>query len=905
MEKAPGDGGAAAGRGAGGAGAPGDSPPERPCGFLGSLRFKLILLVVLATGPALGVVLHAGLEERKQALEAADEEALRAARAAARVEEKSFDEARQFLNAIALFPAVRDMDVPSCRALFPQVLAREGRFRDLGLVGADGVLLAAAPERPAGAGGQDLTFFQRALQTKRFAVGLAVPDAAGRRPALHAGHPILDAGGAVRGVLFASMDLDPLSAVLPRIPLPAGSIVVVFDAAGRVLARWPEDPGTVAGAGAGGAQRLLETVRSEGSAAVAGNDGVVRRMGFKGLSSGGEPTGATVAVGIPERAATLRADADLLRNLGLVGCVALLAILAAWTFGSYFILDRVDGLLRATRRISTGGGRARRGPRGKGGGELGQLERAFDTMALSLEMRTDELRTAEARYRELVEFIPAVFYLSETGAAGRVEYVSPQIEQLTGYGTSDWISLPGLWDSLIDPEDRPRVTARMEEALGRGGGYEIEYRMRRKDGTPVWVRDTGFVVALGGEAQGRRRNRGFIVDVSDRKVLEQQFLQAQKMEALGRLSATVAHDFNNLLTVITGYAQLLQLRAGQERAVVTQLDEIVRAADRASVLTRQLLSFSRRQGADPVVVDLNETIATLDRMIRRLIGERIRVQTDPGAGLHRVKIDRGHVDQVLMNLAVNARDAMPEGGTIRIATANVALDDEYARRHVDARPGQYVCLSFADTGTGMDGATMEHLFEPFFTTKGEGKGTGLGLSTVYGIVRQAGGHIEVSSAVGRGTTFRIYLPRHEGPEGTEARGAAGPGAGHTASLAILLVEDDPAIRGFTRQCLETDGHRVTEASSAEEARRIVAAGEKPVEVVVVDVGLPDGDGGKLAKELVAARPGLRAVVMSGFSRSVLREEGREDGQFLFLQKPFRPADLRGALGKVAAEARGK
>jgi PAS domain S-box-containing protein len=847
---------------------------------------------MLAMGPAFAVVLNAGLERRREALEHAGLEAQGAARGAEQLQERVFDEARQFLNAVALNPAVRDLDPEACARVLPGLLRDEKRFGNIGILDAGGKLLAGTG--PSGPGDRtDQSFFQRALQTKRFAVG-HLPEEAGVG-AVHVGYPLTGEGGAVRAVLFASVDLEALHAALLRIQLPPGSVVLVLDEGGRILARYPDperDPG-VPGTSSGEIGRGV-TLPDAGSVSVTGVDGIARRFGFAQLRSGGDATGGIVAVGVPESSVVAAAEADLLHNAFLVAAAALVALGASWFFGNRLILDRVDGLLKATRRLSTGEIRARRTNRELPAGELGQLERAFDEMAMSLEVRTHELRSAEAKYRELVEVMPAAFWSARPGEG--LEYVSPQIRGLTGIGPEEWLTDRSLWEDRADAIDRERLEKEVAGALERGGTYQVEYRIRTRGGAPAWVREHGAVQRPAPGAPARVR--GFIEDVAERKLLEAQFLQAQKMEALGRLSASVAHDFNNLLTVIAGYGQLLQARFTQDPQTRGQLEEIARAADRASVLTRQLLHFSRRRESDPTVLDLNEALGSLDRMVRRLIGDRITVETAFDKGIWKVRVDRGHLDQVVMNLVVNARDAMAGGGSIRLVTENVDLDPiEAGARVPSVGPGAYARLTVADTGCGMDEATKARIFEPFFTTKGEGKGTGLGLPTVDEIVRGAGGFIDVITAPGKGAAFRIHLPKHDGPENK-----VGPVAETVRRAApsrrVLLVDDDPSIRGFAKQFLRDEGHLVVEAACVEEARQAAARAEPPFELLLVDVSLPDGDGGKLARELAAGPGKPRVVVMSGFSPSLLREEGKESTGYLFLQKPFRPADLREAIGKV-------
>ncbi len=871
--------------------------PALPGGrWFASLRFKLVLLVLLAMGPALTVVVHSGLERRAEALEQAGLESQTVARTAARLQEAVFDDARQFLNVVALQPQLELLDPEACGALFLRTLRERGRPGRLGVLGADGRLVAAADaEGGIVSGEQDASFFQRALQSKRFSVG-HLSEAGGTR-AIHVGYPVTDAGGAVRAVLFCSVDLRALHHALHPIHVPEGGLAVLLDEGARTIASLPDPScetlapaarvGTMAGGGA---------VPDVGTLRLRGADGVARRFGFAPLRSGGEVTGAVMGVGVPETAVTAAVEADLLGSTWLVLGTAMFALAVSWLFGSRFIMHPVDGLVRATRRLSAGEIKARRNPRRRATGELGQLERAFDEMALSLEVRTSELREAEARYRRLVEAMPAVLWSALPGEG--LLYVSPQIFPLTGMGHEEWASGAVPWEERAEPADRPLLAAKVAESVRTGSPYQAEYRIRTRGRPAVWVREHGTPEGAG--AGGGVRLNGFLLDVTERKVLEQQFLQAQKMEALGRLSASVAHDFNNLLTVIGGYGQLLQMRFGQDPAARVQLEEIARAADRASVLTRQLLHFSRKRDPEPVVVDINEALVSLDRMIRRLIGDRIAVDTDLDRDLWMVRMDRGQLDQVVMNLAVNARDAMASGGRLALRTENAPLDAGAARAlSPAARPGEYVRLTVADDGCGMDEAVRARIFEPFFTTKGEGKGTGLGLSTVDEIVRGAGGFIVLESAPGRGTAFRIHLPRHAG-EAADASPAAEPVRPGMRGKRILLVEDDPSIRGFAREFLRADGHVVVEAGGAEEARRLSAQAEAPFDVLVVDVSLPDGDGGNLARELSPGPGGPRVVVMSGFSPSLLKEEGTSAGGFLFLQKPFRPADLRAALAKVFA-----
>jgi signal transduction histidine kinase/CheY-like chemotaxis protein len=375
---------------------------------------------------------------------------------------------------------------------------------------------------------------------------------------------------------------------------------------------------------------------------------------------------------------------------------------------------------------------------------------------------------------------------------------------------------------------------------------------------------------------------------------EEQLRQAQKMEAVGRLAGGVAHDFNNLLTAITGYSELLAERLGDGPAG-KDVEEIRKAAARAAALTRQLLAFGRQQVLQPRVLDLNAVVLDVEKMLR--MREDIDLVSLPGSGLGCVEADPGQLEQVILNLAINARDAMPVGGTLTIETANAELDEAYARQHVSVRPGSYVMLAVSDTGLGMDAETQARIFEPFFTTKELGKGTGLGLSTVYGIVKQSGGNIWVYSEVGRGTTFKVYLPRVEAPLEPRARAAARSGATRGTET-VLLVENDPGVRALAGRVLHEHGYTVLEARDCDEALRVGRGHEGEIALVLTDLVMPSASGPDVAEELTALRPGVKLVFMSGYTENAaFRQRGLEPGT-AFLDKPFTPAALAQKVREV-------
>jgi PAS domain S-box-containing protein len=426
-------------------------------------------------------------------------------------------------------------------------------------------------------------------------------------------------------------------------------------------------------------------------------------------------------------------------------------------------------------------------------------------------------------------------------------------------------------------------------------GTSLELAGQRKDGSqfPVevslsYIRTADGLFAI-----------AFVSDISQRKRLEEQLMHAQKMEAVGRLAGGVAHDFNNMLTVIAGYNQMIldQLPANDSLRVYSQ--EILKAADRAAALTGQLLAFSRRQIVRPVVFEVNAALAQTENMLRRLIGEDIilSLKLSPDAGA--IKADPGHLEQVVFNLATNARDAMPHGGRLTIETTAVTLDDTYAQTHLAVKPGPHIMIAVSDSGHGMDAETQRRIFEPFFTTKERGKGTGLGLATVYGIVKQAGGDIWVYSELGKGTTFKLYFPKASvSPDSLAAAPAV---AAHEGSETILLVEDDPAVRNLSARMLERMGYHTITAACGSDALAAAAAYAGEIDLLLTDVVMPHMNGAQLAAELRGSRPDIRIVYVSGYTENTAAHLGVLDAGVDFLAKPFtREAlalTLRQSLGR--------
>ena len=392
---------------------------------------------------------------------------------------------------------------------------------------------------------------------------------------------------------------------------------------------------------------------------------------------------------------------------------------------------------------------------------------------------------------------------------------------------------------------------------------------------------------------------GFAVTLEEESELEQsdaELLHSSKMEAVGRLASGLAHDFSNLLTMISGYSEIVLGRMGPHEPLRSEVDEIRKAANRGSALTGQLLLFSRRPTVEPQVLDLNALVADLQKMLRRMLGELIDIAMYPSPNLGRVKADAGQIEQVIMNLAINARDAMPRGGKISIRTANVELDSKHERVTADLPPGPYVMLQVSDTGDGMDGDTLQHLFEPFFTTKDKGKGTGLGFATVYAIVRQGHGDVSVQSERGKGTTFTIYLPRIDA-KSQPAAGEAPARSSGRGTETVLLVEDEDGVRRLLTHVLTKSGYTVLEARSGPEALALYQQQSCRIQLLLTDIVMPHLSGRELAERLLKLQPDLKIIYMSGYTDEVMRGIGPHSGA-LFLQKPLRPDVLVGKVREV-------
>jgi PAS domain S-box-containing protein len=505
------------------------------------------------------------------------------------------------------------------------------------------------------------------------------------------------------------------------------------------------------------------------------------------------------------------------------------------------------------------------------------------------------LRRSEEKYRDLFE--QAKYGIFRATPQGKFLDVNPALVGMLGYSSKEELMACNLnQDVYENPAEGRSALARCDR---NGGTDGAEVKWKRKNGARIVARLTGR--SIRGEGEEPESFEVIVDDITERRSLELQLAQAQKLEAVGRLAGGVAHDFNNALGVICGYCELLQLTLAADDSRYRQVDEIGKAAKRAASMTRQLLAFSRKQLIHPTVLDLNLVVTDMEKMLGRLIGEDVVLTMVRDPKLKNVRADRGQMEQVLMNLAVNARDAMPRGGRLLIETENIELDDAYARQHPDTKPGSYVVLGVSDTGSGMDKETQSHIFEPFFTTKEVGRGTGLGLSTVYGIVKQSGGYVSVYSELGKGTTIRIFLPQVEAPaeSGQRIRVWRKPLQG---TETILLVEDEESLRDLTQECLQKSGYVVLEARDGRTALQMAKQHAGTIHLLLTDLVMPGMSGRELAEDILPSRPEMKILYMSGYTNDLVTQHGILDPGTTLLEKPFA---LDSLLSKVRQVLDGK
>jgi signal transduction histidine kinase/ActR/RegA family two-component response regulator/HAMP domain-containing protein len=591
-----------------------------------------------------------------------------------------------------------------------------------------------------------------------------------------------------------------------------------------------------------------------------------------------------------------------LPQYGILAGVVLLALLTVAILLSRLLDSSIVGplgrLAEASRAVATAKDREVRAVK-HADDEIGHLTDAFNEMLSTLEAREAALQESTSQLLEALTVARMTSWAWDVNA-DTISWGGQEGRVFGAAGKPRDPSLKSFLD-VIHPADKADVEESLQRAARSGERCDLDFRVLDPGGRTRWLTLRGQTAD--GSPGSSVRVVGLVMDVTDRRQLEEQLLQSQKLEAIGRLAGGVAHDFNNLLTGILGYASFALKTVAPNHPARNDIIEIERAGVRAAALTGQLLSYARRQMVAPKLVRLNDLIDNLENLLRRLLGEDISLETKHDDDLWQARIDPGQFEQVIINLAVNGRDAMPRGGRLTIETRNCTLDESYSYQHPDVAPGEYVMLAVADSGHGMDSATQARIFEPFFTTKEQGKGTGLGLAVCYGIVKQAGGHVWVYSEPGRGTTFKVFLPRSTDEEELDGVLESTDRAPLAGTETVLVVEDEPVVRSLAVRALVDQGYRVLQAPDGQAALTTSRAYEGEVHLLVTDVVMPGMNGKELADRLVADRPGIRVLYVSGYTdHAVVRHGVLEEG-IAFLSKPFDLRDLVRTVREVLDSGR--
>jgi len=884
----------------------------------GSVYARLVLLLIFVLAPSLTFLVWTNSAYHAQIANRARQDLVRQAHFVVTEEADVIDNARKLLALLSQIMVERRNGFGETDRLFRQTVARYSQYLNIGFATTDGHVAASAVAVSHPVNIADRDYFRRTVETRRLSIGVFQTGRITGLKSINLGYPVIDENGDVLGVLFAAIDLNWLnwstSQMTPE--LLQGSTMMEVDSRGAVLVRWPE-PGVWVGRSIA-SSALFRSMLAQRSGLVrsAGLAGGEQLYAFTSLQSTLFSGTIYIAVGTPVSGLAASAGAGVYSTVRNVALLALIAFVFFWTGAELLILRQLKVLLRISHQLRSGDFSARTHLPYRG--EIGGLARALDMTAEAIEehatrqKRTEEqLRESERRYREFADFLPQVVF--EIDLAGNITYVNRFASTMFGYMAEDLPAGGVNVLAMLVPEERTRARGTIERvAQGRAPASE-EYTGLRKDGTTFPIALYSSPVLAEGRAIGLR---GLVIDLTDLKAAErelreseQRLRQFQKIEAIGQLAGGVAHDFNNLLTAVQGYVQLARMEIAEGTTTAAYLDRIRDIGKRGAQLTNQLLLFSRRAPMKFAPVNLNHTIRGVIRILDPLLGARIAIREELDPALNAVEADEGNMEQVLMNLILNARDAMPAGGIISISTRNIELDpaDECApsERGVvitvpleTGRRGSFITIAVRDTGAGMPQWVIDRLFEPFFTTKGRGEGSGLGLSVVYGIVKEHRGWIEVSTAPGEGSRFEFFLPASASPMEPETADLRGQVAARGRGERVLVVEDEADILRFLETALSAHGYQVTCAGNAERALELFTAAGG-FDIVVSDVALVALDGVELVAELRRRRPDLPCVLTSGYLDDQSRLPPVEERGFRFLQKPFSVEEL--LLAIVAAQ----
>ncbi len=856
------------------------------------LRWRLLLIALLAVVPALVAIVYLRSVERARIRESVFADNLRLARLAASEQASVFDGAGRLLETLGAIPALLADDRPGCDAILTNVLRGHADFVNLTMASRDGELLcAAAPLDPRLLRSEEArAWYQRALATRSAVLGEPQLSATTGREAIIVALPLLDADGAVDRIVAATISLDQLNRTASQVQLPAGATLTLFDRSMRILARWPDGRSWTGKLVPDSAvQRRLAAGAPEDVREATGVDGVLRLYTTVPVVTSFD-AGLYLGIGVDDATAFAASRGILRQYLELLAIVLLAGVGAAAIGGQTFVVGPAKVLKDVANRLAAGDLSARAQLAGGVGG-ISELAESVNAMAAALDEHQRERDQAEATLRDAEERLRFALNASGMGVweanlqKDEVHW-SETCESMHGLAPGTFGGTLQSYLDLILPDDREAAEQAISQAIASHSAADLEYRTVWPDGSIHRISTTSrfFYDADGVPVRGA----GVSIDVTERRLLEEQLRQSLKMEAVGQLAGGVAHDFNNLLTIITGNTELALAALPAEGEVREDLEHAQAAADRAAQLTRQLLAFSRKQVLRVEPVHVNGLVEEIAPMLRRLIGEDISMEFLSDGSDAVTVADHSQLEQALINLAVNARDAMPSGGSLRIVTEIVELDGAtVSRKGYDVESGSFVKLTVADTGIGMSHEVLERAFEPFFTTKAVGKGTGLGLPSAYGTVKQFGGHIGIESARGRGTTVTILLPCVSNDQSPAQAGVPGASSATVSgSATVLVVEDEESVRQLAGRMLSRAGFTVLHAANGEEALERTRSYSGEIHLVLSDVVMPGMSAAKLIAEIRSERPRIATLLMSGYPNDEILRKGIRRQDFSLIEKPF-------------------
>lgn len=855
-----------------------------------SIKNHLFLIVFIVAIPAICIIVNSGIQQRKDSTLNARIETKKLAEAIVREQESRITSARQLFAALSKLPEVANPNKVKAQIILSEILKLSPQYNNIFITDQKGIVWASAVPLKEVVSVSDRRYFKNATASGRLSSGEYNIARTSGKATLTLGYPLKDENGIVTGVICIGLSLDHYKHILEIYKLPQGASFAIIDHKGIILARAIE-PEKFIGKQSNPEvfKQMLDGPEEETSAGTSGAIGDVRIQTYRKIRLEGESTPYMyVRAGIPATSVLSAANTALSKNLWTYAVFLMAAFFTSWLISKKYIVDRVLLLERSSQRLADGDLSIRIADKVTGG-ELGNLGQSLDVMAGKLILREEALATSERFLKtiidtepECVKLIDADTKLLMMNRAGLVMVQADSFAEVEGQPVS----------SLVTEEYREAFINLTCEVLNGGSG-RLQFEIEGLKGRRLWMEthmvpfcnERGEAVSVLGITRDITEHRKA---ESDNIILMQQLAQSQKHESIGRLAGGIAHDFNNLLTPIIGYAGILEKEFAKGSTGAQRLHNLLLASDKAKNLVQQLLSFSRNQVLKMSTLDINTLILSFEDILRRSIRENIELKLCLTPDVISISADRSQLEQIIMNLVVNAQDAISGKGLITIETAAAVLDDEYLHMHIGAKAGRYLMLTVTDNGCGMDKESQEHMFEPFYTTKGVGHGTGLGLSTVYGIVKQHGGSIWVYSEKGIGSSFKLYFPAVDEPPAEEIVAVNARTGTHT-TCNILLVEDNEMVRRVTCELLEDAGFSVVAVDGPEQA--LQECNGNTFGLLLSDVIMPEMTGPELHAKILQSQPELKVLYMSGYSSNVISNHGVLDDGICFIQKPFTHDDL--------------